>query len=224
MAMAHKAPAGYKRRYIVGNAVVEKARVLVRDLAHWPNGDLGNYIDVCVHDARASPESVENWWEDSFAHGIQQNTVVRIDGRVAQAQAELYAVITDVTTGPDVGREIIVTLLDAAEHERAIAEGRWQEKKPARSRYRHPGEKQEEQEEEAPPEPLKVQLQLVKEVAVEEEFVVSWPDNKGGNKFEIVRGRVQEAIEGLVVDGVPPGSIRVWKNVPVRVKVVVEFE
>lgn len=240
MGMAYKSPEGYKRKFIIGNVVVDKLRSIVPDFASWPGGDVGNYLDVAVDMARASPANVERWWEDSFSYGIQQYAVVRFDIEMVQAVAELYAITTVIAEGSEGGREIIVTVIDEDERARAIVDGRWRKRPPARSRYRHPGELLVVAEvDEAPSQSLRVPMAellkkepimvaertpnlgtLTSELAMAE-FALSWEkDNR--IHFEIVKDP-KDAIEMLISDGVSSASIRVWRSVETRIKVVVEF-
>lgn len=216
MAMAHKAPPGYRRKLIIGHAVLNKARLLVRDLAHWPGGELGNYIDFCVISARASPENTEVWWEDTFAYGIQRNEVIDLQHHLVQAKGtELFALVTTVAEGGmEAGREIVVTILSPEDRARAIDEGRWVPERPLQSKFRHPGEVELEGGE------------MEGSSSDEPEFAVSWPargeDGEPVEKFEIVRD--PKVAAGLLVgDGVRPDSIRVWRNVRAKIKVEVEL-
>lgn len=237
MGMAYKSPPGYRRKFIIGGDVVDKLRMLVKDFAHWPGGDLGNHLDAAVDAARASPANVEQWFEDSFSHGVQDNTIVRCDAELG-IEIALYAVTTVIAEGSEAGRSIIVTVISEEDRERSIAERRWMKEKPARSKYQHPGEPKVEEPEVRQSGPLRVPLadllkEPIKESVMEHpvnvirsdmegEFAVSYTNDGEHYAFEItkdIKGKVQELINA----GVRPASMRFWKSVPAQVRVVVEF-
>ncbi len=233
MGMAYKSPPGYRRKFIIGGDVVDKLRGMVRDFAHWPGGDLGNHLDAAVDAARASPDNVEQWFEDSFTHGIQDNTTVRCDAELG-IESILYAVTTVIAEGSEAGRQIVVTVLSEEDHDRSITERRWMKERPTRSKYRHPGEKVVEEPVrqygplrvpmaellKEPMEPVMVVERKPEELATAE-FALSW-EKDGRTLFEIVRDP-KDAVEMLISEGVSSSTIRLWRAVPAKIKVVVEF-
>jgi hypothetical protein len=235
MGMAYKSPPGYRRKFIIGGDVVDKLRGLVKDFAHWPGGDLGNHLDAAVDAARASPANVEQWFEDSFSHGIQDNTIIRCDAELG-IESILYAVTTVIAEGSEAGRQIVVTVLNKEDRDRSIAERRWLKERPARSKYRHPGEPKVEEPIrqhgplrvpmaellKEPVEPIMEQPVNVVRSDLDGEFAVSWTADGEHFAFEITRD-IKKKVEELINAGVRPAAMRFWKALPAQVKVVVEF-
>lgn len=208
----------YKRVRILGNACRPKLRALSKDLSHWNDIELGNILDMAV-EAAYSRNEVEEWWEDDSAYGICLNLIVRVDGDLpAPDLDETYAVVRHIEENQDADgkTEIIITVIDKYEYEQSIVNGRWKEKRPEKSRYRHLDDPPEQEEDVEIPdgvvEAVKRQ-EAQRQEAQKSELVLIEYTNISAQKPDYVSATtdtITMTALGLIANGAEPSSIRVW--------------
>lgn len=214
----------YIRKRIVGNACRPKLREMgKRDLAHWEDKHLGNILDMAV-EAAMSRNEFEIFWEDDSAFGICANKVVRIDRDLPAPELdETYAIvrrIEDADNYSEDGKtEIILTVIDQYAYDQSIIEGRWKEKKPEKSRYRHVDDPPEQEEDVEIPdgvvEAVKRQEVQRQEAQKGEIVLIEYRDTACGpvtNFVSTVKSGITQVALGLIGNGADPNSIYVWRT------------
>jgi hypothetical protein len=211
----------YERIFGMGNAVLPKLRKLIGgDALSWNDRELRNILDMAV-DKQIRAGNVEEWWEDDWAYGISQNRVVRVDEMLPAGYnyniPPLYAIIREGVQG-DI--DIIIAIVDQDDYDKSIIDQRWTEKKPEKSKYRHPGEPEEtdaQEETEEPHVPSEKQPPSGTATAVEDQVVliVSTTHHHDGEKtttIECPESMLQGKVFALIAQGVLPQYIKIWRH------------
>jgi len=116
-------------RYAISDAAVAKIREYTKSsLDHMPDPHIKRLLDECV--TRASPEDIEEWWEDDRAYGIMKNTVIKVDESFEGATRKFYAILRPAFKQDFPGQMIVIGVIDEACRDSAIRSSRWMEKKP----------------------------------------------------------------------------------------------
>jgi hypothetical protein len=237
MGYAGLTPHGYLRKRITPASVALSTRNLMPEVISWSDKNIQNWIDEITARAEENPLNVEYYWQDDFSFGVFQIKVIRIDDFWAEADVprekgfRLYSVVRPCDEPSERGQtEIILTVVNEHGYEDSIRTDRWKVKKPERSKYQHPGEPEEPAKEfktmdEQHAEPIVIPLTTGKD---QEELLVSFAAREGvGVEEEIVhttRGHLNSTIDSLIEDGMVPGSIRVWKQLKMRMRVQIDVE
>jgi hypothetical protein len=210
----------YRRIRIIGNACRPKLRALSKDdLRHWNDIELGNILDMAV-EAAYSRNEVEEWWEDDSAFGVCLNLVIRVDGDLpAPNLDDTYAVVRHIEENQDADgkTEIIITVIDKYEYEQSIVNGRWKEKRPEKSRYRHLDDPPEQEEDVEIPDGVidAVKRQQEEAKVSKGELVLIEYMNANDPKTHFVstvKSGITQVSLGLIANGADPNSIYIWRT------------
>ena len=228
----------YERTFGMGNAVLPKLRKLMGgDTLAWNDRELRNILDMAV-DKQIRAKNAEEWWEDDWAYGISLNRVVRIDEMLPVGYnyniPPLYAIVRRGSQG-DI--DIIIAIVDQDDYDKSILERRWTETKPEKSKYRHPGESEDEDEaapEYEPPHDPKHEENLMATasaaqnpngvvVAIEDPAVLIVcygvdvdPDSTGLQEATVLackQSEMEQRIFELIARGVRPERMTVCRNI-----------
>ena len=225
MGYAGLTPHGYVRKRVTPDSVAAATRKLMPDVISWSDKNIGNWIDEITDKATEDPYNIETYWRDDFADGVFPIRVIKIDDHWAAARGPLYAVVKSCEERTAAGQaEVILTVVDEQGHLDAINTGYWLHQKPEGSRYRHPGEPEHEEE-------LMEEQSLesvVESVVADRDFdpmMITYGSSSG--QLEMVhasRVTLNDTLEELVKRGIDYTTIKVWKQLKSRVKIVVEVE
>lgn len=221
MALAWRAPPGYRRKFIIANCVPEKLRDMIKDSGHRDEKDLGHLVDHALQQVGVGNPQV--WWEwDNVEEKVQENRVIRIDEAIEGALREIHAVVRKTNKpGFATDNDIVVTVLGPNGVRSSIESGRWQaSSEKAKERAKTRTCRQTTGLQHKPFEDLEALKAKAEEAPVEPQqdssgsFLISYViEDEGMQSTHYVYAResnLESVISGLVKQGHSPAKIKLW--------------
>lgn len=203
----------------VMDSAVNKTRAYTgTSLAQFDTRQVRVLIDKAI---KQEAKQANYWWEEDRVYGLCHNMVVRIDEHFAGAERRFSALLRKSEEYP--GRMAVISVVDDAEVNIAVRDGRWVAERPA-GKEPKPGTLEAKIEERLGDPEITAARLVVPPVPETEEYppYAVFLAGDGHQKFYRLED-VSEWVQQQILAGVPAADIVAYRRLPLHIAVSVDL-